>query len=135
MDKNKILEGNKLIAQFLGYKYFPYPDKNPGWRKERWHPNISDTYLGRSHKDLDFNTNWNSLMDVVQKIKYDKSSQIRLPLNGIDDYIAPYINATRSINRALIEAKSIDNLWYAVVEFIKWYEKNKPKQKQATGGN
>lgn len=75
-----MIESNKLMAEFLGYKYYPYSDTEnyPGWRKESYEIlhklNIQGevskrTYLCRNHKELSFDTDWNWLMQVVEKIE------------------------------------------------------------------
>ena len=71
-------ENNKLFAEFLGYKYYPHPLPNCGWRKENCNisPKLNKQgkvgerdYLCRLHKDLAFDTDWNWLMQVVEKIE------------------------------------------------------------------
>lgn len=81
MDKKQILEGNKLIAEFMGYKYFVHNNiaaKNSinqlGWSKSgiknpKRYGEIGDTYLCRSHNQLRFYNSWDWLMPVVEKIE------------------------------------------------------------------
>jgi hypothetical protein len=80
MTTKEINEGNKLIAQFLGYQYIQF--NNPlkikaGW----WHTNTPPIlkriprpealtggfYLGRSVKDLKYHSDWNQLIPIVKK--------------------------------------------------------------------
>lgn len=76
------MKQDQLFAEFLGYKYFPYPDemKCAGWRKDVGdkliHEKISQrgeigvrVFLARTTKDLRFNNDWNWLMAVVDKIR------------------------------------------------------------------
>lgn len=77
MEYKAIVKNNKLIAEYMGYKYVPFDGVNRhkcGW----WLPNkVGDmdkfgrNYLGRRHKDLDYHHNWNSIMLVVNKIFND----------------------------------------------------------------
>lgn len=76
MDKS-IEEGNKLLAKFMGYDYYPHPEPFPGWRRPT--PEIQKVflktqkfmgaYLCRTHKELRYNSDWNWLMKVVEKVE------------------------------------------------------------------
>lgn len=89
MDKEQITEGNKLIAEFMGYKYYPYeapddPSQQPkakadpvGWIKgdpKFAAPSVKglhkhDRWLCRLHRDLRYFNEWDWLMPVVEKIE------------------------------------------------------------------
>lgn len=80
----EIIENNILIAKFLGYQYYPYPDTKgtAGYKlqdvhvhpKLMWHGKVGErTYLCRLHKELDFHRDWNWLMPVVVKIREFKN--------------------------------------------------------------
>ena len=77
-DQEVIVEYNKVIAQYMGYKYYPYSEEAKGqtfgWMK---YPSASEfskhnrhknDYLCRTHKDMQFHYNWNWIMPVVQEI-------------------------------------------------------------------
>lgn len=110
-----IIESNKLIALFMGAKEiateeFDFRGIQPDNQfLQYWHVT-----------KLKYNTSWNWLIPVVEKIKNDKSTHLLLPAGGIAESIAPYINATRPINNALLKL-DIKTLYISVVEFIKWY--------------
>lgn len=81
IDYTKIPEYNKMIAQFMGYSYHPYNNKEQimgGY----WHYSMdesqmsinnfklkSNLYLCRHHKDLRYFNEWNWLIPVVEKIE------------------------------------------------------------------
>lgn len=69
MTREEISEYNKLCAEFLGYKYFPYPNVNSGWRKEQGHLKLSEYYLARTTKDLKFHSDWNMVIRMVEAIE------------------------------------------------------------------
>lgn len=70
MTPKEILEYNKRCAEFLGYKYFPHPNEDVGWRKERGHLKFGlDYYLARTTKKLQFHLDWNWIMEVVEAIE------------------------------------------------------------------
>ncbi len=75
MDR-RILECNKLIANFMGYEYIPYNSELvtrelPGWRKKDsviFSPKQIG-YLGRNHYCLKYHSSWNWIMEVVERIE------------------------------------------------------------------
>lgn len=117
MTREEILEYNKLCAEFLGYKYFPYPNVNSGWRKEQGHLKLSEYYLARTTKDLKFYSDWNWIMRMVDSIEtkgYD------VFLNGL------YCRITDSgLTNFEIESDRVKNKKQAVIqaiyEFLKYY--------------
>lgn len=121
MTKDQILNGNKLMAEYLGYKYYPYTepygkDRVVGWVKPRSHPIMPEFYLGRSHNDLDFNTNWNNLIRVVEKIERDNNVVVSM----VGDNIAIH-NYNKVFIKRLnqVYSKRIENLWNVCLKFIK----------------
>ena len=80
-----IIEGNKSIAIFLGYTYYPWnhpeiqgTDNPPGWKLSpdasmfskinAWRKLYDDAYLCRDHQQLNYHRDYNKLMPVVEKI-------------------------------------------------------------------
>jgi frataxin-like iron-binding protein CyaY len=102
-------EGNKLIAEFMGYKFYKHlPIKRDGWQLE----SNKDTalYLAYSDSDLKYHTSWDWLMPVVEKCyqcDYEEGGDMHMRMN----------DAIMTIN--------IEEVYQAVVEFIKWYNENK----------
>jgi hypothetical protein len=104
----KTAENNKLIAEFMGFKL----QDNPNERfYNKWIIN-SNAYGGRySFEDFYFDTDWNWLMEVVDKIYQT------------DLYYDKYIDFNSSmIDSGKIKlSTNIQNVYNQVVEFIKWY--------------
>jgi len=87
MDKQEILEGNKIIALFMGYEYFPFDetqrqtlndipfDQMNGWhRPSPGHYKVDGWYLCRNHNELRYHRDWGWIMPVVHKC-YDVASE------------------------------------------------------------
>jgi len=128
MEQNEIIEGNRLIAEFLGWKYEvsdgqldAYFEGERMWcdRPKALH----DVLL----KGFRFHESWNKLMPVVEKVaripfpdaQYNGQTYYPRTFGMIADngQIMVRINASPVILAdTLIEAT-----WLAVVDFIKWY--------------
>jgi len=119
MDKEKQEEENKLIAEFIGW-------------------NLCDCGIGIPHykygesswqsielRGMNFSTNWNSLMPIIQKICVSGDYWVQLNSGGaeigkrneefefistVSDSMPPY---------------SIAPVYKAVIMFIKWYNERK----------
>jgi len=84
-DKEIIIHYNKMFAEFMGYKYYPFVDDagikqyNPGWKKYKEGHNFTkmnrlqfkdeEVYLCRNNNQLAYRTDWEWLMPVVEKIE------------------------------------------------------------------
>lgn len=106
---------NELIAEFMGYK-----------------KDSSGLYLIHSHAvgrlsslfspdHLAYNTSWDWLMPVCQKISSLKP--ITIYKNGTES-ITDWINKQRKMRQGAIQFDIII-CFSGVVEFIKWYNENK----------
>jgi hypothetical protein len=123
MENNEIIKGNKLIAEFMGYKYYPHPAKDSGWRKEKGHLKLHGYFLCRTNKQLEYHSSWDWLMPVVEKISETYTVNIQsYPVMGFD---VRFNEGT--YRRAYSENESaIKAVWTAVIKFIEWYnQKNK----------
>ena len=103
----KTTENNKLIAEFMGIKYV-YDDKYIENIKEM-RTNGVMFEQGYMLSELKYNTDWNWLMQVVEKIL-----NISLELDSME----MYYNITDSI-------PCINLTYNECIEFIKWYDENK----------
>ena len=116
MVKQEIIEGNKLIAEFMGLKQNDF---------EHW---INKDYLfGPQLKlfdfELKFHSSWDWLMLIVEKIENDlqdsftvdiiNKNQCEIVRNG-NEFICGY--GFETVYHSKIKA-----VYYSVVEFIKWY--------------
>ena len=117
MDKTTIQEGNKLIAEFMGWT-FVGNRFDITWIDGEWE-------RSRSIKATEFNyhENWSKLMPVVEKIKsiVDKKEYNKEGLLFYKEALNRYV----PIRNELIKI-NMPNVHYCVVQFIQWYnEKEK----------
>lgn len=114
---NETLEGNKLIAEFMGMNFLSTHFDSAGY--EQYSYSVSDEiskqvygYTGATtFLDNQFNSSFDWLMPVVEKI---------IELKNIYGVYAEISKVAEAL--LLIDIKV---LWLAVVEFIKWYNQNK----------
>jgi hypothetical protein len=150
MTTEEALEGNKLIAEFMGYRYYPHTREEtlPGWRKEKAHPKISGTYLTRVHKNLAYHRSWEWLMTAVEKIEsLDLSEEmhywegddeeVRYNFEGISVeienrrcwiYLNLQLDPMFTINTKTFNEEyptKIEASFRAVCEFVEWFNKRK----------
>jgi len=110
--ENEILEGNKLIAEFMGAKYYDcyknsiYPNGISIWKYDT--PPKEDCTILWNTPDMQYHTSWDWLMPVVEKIEK-----------------LPFIEERASDGHDKISLiYDINNVYPQVVEFIKWYNEN-----------
>lgn len=126
MEKFKIKEANKLIAEFMGFEYI-------GWNNERHRcSDYTSGYWGLkeakrhslkvSHammvNPLMYDCSWNSLMPVISKIEKLGAVDVIIDSNctiSWDDGCA-YYKKNKSAGRTKIET-----VYESVIEFIMWY--------------
>ncbi len=110
MDKKEIIDGNKLIAQFMGavWKYQEHPYNSYAWYFEA---NIRPTKHSSSWWDeFLYHEEWNWLMPVIEKIN-----------NGL-----VYLESKEYLTIQSLKINStIEAVWLAVINFIKWHIENK----------
>jgi len=149
-----MVESNKLFAEFLGYTYhnFSKDTINPGWRKSNCIHKLSmmgkvgeRNYLCRTHKQLKFDTDWNWLMQVVEKIESLNVNDFAVQLQRKDvepiegqfylsmfgkeaQFLASvfYWQHDNTIEGLKIEEGSskIEAVYKACLAFINWYNEN-----------
>ena len=139
MTQEEILEGNKLIAEFMEGK------------PEQWYPENKDTGSSGIHyyfsKDksptnekyigeyaLKYHSSLDWLMPVVEKVcstvikgnppfNTDEFVRVEIVPNG---YVKiSNLRDTPILKNVSVECSLIKTTWLAVVEFIKWYNSNK----------
>ena len=107
-----IIENNKLIAEFLGFKFNKH-------RKAYRIPQMGFAFQGKI-EDLKFHSSWNWLMKVIDKIYNlykDENFKFYSNLEGVNLYSV--------IKTSFIEDINIDYTYSTVIEYIEWYNKNK----------
>lgn len=122
--KTQILEGNKLIAEFMGFIF--YDDENKYYH-------IKDGYFLCEPSQLKYHSSWDWLMLVVEKIEnvnpennvYETDFSFQFT-NRVTEYSCCVFMLHANEELFTVDAPTrIESAWLAVVEFIKWYNKNK----------
>ncbi len=105
-------ENNKLIAEFMGAKY----DKDttfPIHKNDLWLPNHGVcNFVDNNGKSLKFHSDWNWLMEVVEKIELEGHKLSN---------ISKYIHNNKTIFDLKLSEVNIVTVYDYVVEFIIWY--------------
>lgn len=115
MENKEIIEGNRLIAEFMGA--FGYPEDTPEEYDLFTCSEMGDVFMDIEADDIDakhhfalnemkFHVSWDWLMPVVGKVYEVNEDNINIKFDNI-------INAISRLDR-------ISAFWYTV-EFIKWY--------------
>ena len=113
MTQEEIIAGNKLIAEFMGLSYCEK------YRYEGWYKNHEHNHRICDFDGLKYHTSWDWLMPVVEKIEKMNTTVV---IEGIMCEIKTHsigFDMTASDERSKILA-----VYYAVIEFIKWYNDN-----------
>jgi hypothetical protein len=98
----EIIEGNKLIAEFMGERVI----------KEPYFDNKLPVISGEDgYKQTKYHTSWDWLMPVIEKIK--NSYYLYIQYEMVESELCK------------LEIKAT---WLAVVEFLKWYNHSLIKQ-------
>ena len=105
-------ENNKIIAEFMGLNNLK-DSKGDAWD----YMNTGKSIYTLRTKNLHYESDWNWLMKVVEKIFKDFYK-----INPCPIYLK--INIEKALNEVNIEA-----VYNACVEFIKWYNQNLEKEK------
>ena len=121
MQEQAIIDGNKLIAEFLKYpEGFPHKIDEYGYEQTVEGFKIEDNDVAL--EDLRFHKSWDWLMPVVEKIEeYNNHVSI---MNKSCCIFPKGKNISHSYTNGYINKNSkIEATWFAIVEFIKWYNK------------
>lgn len=126
-NQKKLNSTNKLIANFYCNKYTNYVGTNIRYK---WQFDIIDSKYKNvwyGEKNLKFNTSWNWLMPVIDKIESftDDLNQCRYNVEIEQCFVCIIDNHNSEDIIELDADKKIDAVYQAVVEFIKFYNKNK----------
>ena len=134
MTEEQILEGNKLIAEFMGASEDNYPENIPNG-VEVWGNPMSIINIGKYKYD----TSWDWLMPVVEKIE-SLSFNVVIGFNTycgiiksqklINDKTPRFesVEVVRESNIIYTKSsdKKIEGVFICILKFIKWYnEQNK----------
>jgi len=124
MEDKEIVEGNRLIALFEGYREIPNWDVYDfGYTR---HPTINVGCYGDIQ--LEYHRKWGWLMPVVEKIEKIPMEDGRGEVNPIVTIECNYCIISQGGENTIVEVvwadeerTKIQAVWQAAVEFIKWY--------------
>ena len=139
MDKNKLKQEYKLLADFTGYRYLEVGEKSkildPGWYRLQelekiMHEKIAiDYYVCRNTLDLRFRYDFNMIMRVVTKIESLTSQRF----DGFTVHIDGDCCLIQSKRRSKVSGYSkmycgngdkLSAVYESCVLFIEWYKTN-----------
>jgi hypothetical protein len=109
-------ENNKLIAEFMGLQTITF-DKTMYLLK--WKNNLVQP---KDDTIFKFDSDWNWLMEVVEKIE-DLSYSLEINKQEENDYQC--IIVKKDIIVQTFSSKKIEAVYNACLEFIKWYNEQK----------
>src|SRR6185437_13454507 len=107
IDNNKIIEGNKLIAEFMGIK------DNPNKKGYYYHPLKKDWGTIKGFK---YHSSWDWLMPVVEKIR---NIDWNVGQRGEYQTDPKLVLAKERLANYSVLLVGIIDVWLAVAEFIK----------------
>ena len=105
-------KGNKIIAEFMGL-----------WESEVGYLYNPQFEAGFKPEELKYHSSWDWLMPVVEKIE---SLGYCFRIESNDIFIMDNETSMELIVADDNNSK-IDGVWWSCVEFIKWYNQNKPE--------
>jgi hypothetical protein len=117
MTKEEIIMGNKLIAEFMGLRVDKTPDGVDAWFVDL--ENLKSIYHNQDAREPKFHSYWDWLMPVCHKLDY-------LAENKSVDWSADYEGYCDKLEDSITRTYTIEPVFNTVVEFIEWYNANKP---------
>jgi hypothetical protein len=127
MKREEILNGNKLIAEFLNVKPNNYGDYEMYGVVEVIEDGENNQHFFRP-QDMLFHSSWDWFMPVVDKIEsiiFDENNSYNVTIGSTNYCVIQDANGdTIEIVEDSGNTK-LETVYKAVVEFIKWYNENK----------
>jgi hypothetical protein len=110
---NEITENNKLIAEFLNYGVFEYFTNTHKFSRLR-------------NEELKFHSDWNWLMEVVEKIENLDFKGFSFEVRICDKFASiTQTGVTEEVISFTTEKTKIEAIYNTCIEFIKWYNTQK----------
>ena len=131
-----IVENNKLIAEFMGvFDKILSTGNIHSWSDAPFYYTTEDTkekVIKNICKYSKYDSDWNWLMKVVEKIHSMQSYGVLINPNGTyiqdeDDKVICMTFKNEEVNGEIISSSNIEATFNCCVEFIKWYNENKSK--------
>lgn len=109
-DKIEVIEGNKLIAEFMSYDYSMYKK----WIDDEDAKKDRQIEVPLDEEDLEYHTSWDWLMHVYWKIG---------SINELSRY--PNLRMMRDKHPLF---HTVQQFWEQAIDFIKWYNQHSKPQ-------
>ena len=130
MNKETI-ESNKVIAEFMGYKLISNTIGNCYSKETGWDILMIDD--GNGNTDFPYNSSWNWLMPIVEKIEdfyVIKNKEVEFQVVSYEDEVKVIAKHLDKEWEVIVEVSANGdgkklNIYKAIVIFINWYNKNK----------
>jgi len=121
MKESKILEGNKLIAEFMGWgNVVDYISEIEVYHRAS--PSCSSMFIKFPVLlyNFKYNESWDWLMPVVEKIE-SLGYALKIIQNNCFIYGSTMGDHTEYFKNVGYGESKLESTWLTVVEFIKWY--------------
>lgn len=115
--ESNAVEGNRLIAEFLGGELVPEKQGNVYWFKDYHH--FLTNHKALNVYALKYHSSWDWLIPVVEKIE-----SMNYYFNISNSHVI-VVNSENGYEYDDMYDSKIEAVWQAVVSFAKWYNKNK----------
>ena len=140
MNKNMVLEGNKMIAEFMGWKFIykgkDYKVWNPDFKSEEQHPNdwvfatwIKDDFEEYMSRILRYHLSWDWLMPVIEKLNTNHAIIFEYTISLIPICKVMFV-PKNDIHLHFVSNESnnitgLEAVFSQVVKFLKWHNAQK----------
>lgn len=115
MKQKEIIEGNKLIAEFMGWEFGLFEHL-----PNRCHKIENGNRVGMYIENAAYHTSYDWLMSVVEKIGEIHNQADKELLESIENANLPMFNTSIFCHR--------EELYKRVAQFIQWYNSNHPSK-------
>jgi hypothetical protein len=128
-----IVENNRLIAEFLNWEFDDLSETFETPFLKLVEPQaFGDEQFSCKLQDfeLEFHSDWNWLMEVVEKIHSMQSYGVLINPNGTyiqdeDDKVICMTFKNEEVNGEIISSSNIEATFNCCVEFVNWYNEQK----------
>ena len=130
-----MLEDNKIIAEFLDWEFDDLSEtfETPFLKLVDPHAFGDEQFSCKlQYFELEFHSDWNWLMKVVEKIHSMQSYGVFINPNGTyiqdeDDKVICMTFKNEEVNGEIISSSNIEATFNCCAEFVKWYNKQNKK--------
>lgn len=128
MTNEEVLKSNELIAKFMGGQLLPTSNIHPNnpYNKPTWWG--VGKRKGAGHFGLQYHSDWNWLMEVVNKIIQMDGVDVKSINWYVEIFYWGEMIANSDYSLKQRNTTMIKSYYQVVVDFIEWYNENQPKK-------